>query len=71
MMTILDSPKMSQMKRLKNVAFNIEDDKSPRPDGMPSNFYKKFLDIVGSYITKVVKNFFHSLHLNFQWQLPN
>jgi len=45
---------------IKNAIFNIGDDKSPGPEGMTVEFYKKYWDIVGPAVIKAIKSFFHN-----------
>lgn len=44
---------------VKTAVFNIGAEKSSGPDGMTTEFYQKYWDIVGSSVIKAVKSFFH------------
>ena len=44
-------------EEIKYAMFHIGSDKSPGPDGMTAEFYKKYWDIVGPTVTKAVKGF--------------
>ena len=45
---------------IKSAMFSLGNNKSPSLDGITTEFYKKYWDIVGVSITRVVKGFFHS-----------
>jgi hypothetical protein len=43
---------------IKNVIFGMQSLKSRGPDGLPPLFYKKYWQVVGNSVIKVVRNFF-------------
>ena len=47
-------------KEIKEVLFCMKSLKSPGPDGLPPLFYKKYWNVVGHAVIKVVQNFFIS-----------
>lgn len=47
-------------KNIKEALFSIEDNKSPRPDGFNSGFYKTSWNYSGPLITTAIKHFFRS-----------
>nr|GEW13022.1 hypothetical protein [Tanacetum cinerariifolium] len=47
-------------EEIKLVMFSIGDDKSPRPDGYTSMFFKRSWDIVGFDVCKAVTDFFNN-----------
>ncbi|GJU52788.1 uncharacterized protein Tco_1226502 [Tanacetum coccineum] len=50
-------------EEIKDVIFNIGNDKAPGPDGFTSVFFKKAWDIVGNDVCNAVKDFFSNGHI--------
>ncbi|XP_074266000.1 uncharacterized protein LOC141588456 [Silene latifolia] len=50
-------------EEVKQVIFQIPDDKAPGPDGYSSKFYKDSWDIIGEEVTNAVLDFFESGHI--------
>ncbi|XP_022880540.1 uncharacterized protein LOC111397792 [Olea europaea var. sylvestris] len=50
-------------QEIKEALFGIGDDKSPRPDGYTSCFFKKAWGIVGDNVVETIKEFFSSRSL--------
>ncbi|GJR82279.1 hypothetical protein Tco_0153064 [Tanacetum coccineum] len=46
-------------KEIKNVLFDIGDNKAPRPDGYSSMFLKKAWKVIGDDFCKAIKEFFN------------
>lgn len=51
------------MEEIKEALFDIGDDKSPRPDGYTSKFFKQAWNIVGGSFCEAVLEFFSSREL--------
>ncbi|KAK6145965.1 hypothetical protein DH2020_019834 [Rehmannia glutinosa] len=59
--SLLSNPVTPQA--IKMALFDIEDERSPGPDGFSSGFFKKSWDIVGNDVIAVVSEFFDSSKL--------
>lgn len=54
-------------EEVRNALFDIEDEKSPGPDGYGSAFFKKAWDVVGCDLVDAVDEFFRTGRLLKQW----
>ncbi|XP_031092328.1 uncharacterized protein LOC115997019 [Ipomoea triloba] len=50
-------------EEVRRAVFQMHPDKSPRPDGLGSGFFKHFWDIVGNDVTMLCRNFLHTAKL--------
>ncbi|XP_010513742.1 PREDICTED: uncharacterized protein LOC104789794 [Camelina sativa] len=52
---------------IKNAVFSIKGEKTPGADGMSSQFFKEYWDVVGPQVVQEVQQFFASGHLPSDW----
>lgn len=54
-------------QEIRDAIFDMANDKSPRLDGVPAEFYKIHWEIIGSSVLHAVKRFFTTGHLLHEW----